>query len=76
MANQLETTQKKMERALNEALENASEIITKDYLSRLEQYEIIQPSEEDLDIDIAECGKLFRLTKFVINREEKGINNT
>ena len=59
-----------MEKTLNPALENASEIITREYLSRLESYEIAIPTEEDLDIDIAECGKLYRLTKLVTNNEE------
>ena len=70
MTNELELTQERMNHVLNDSLENASEIITKDYLSKLEHYRILEPSEEDLDIDISKCGKLYRLTKFVINREE------
>ena len=34
----------------------------------------LPPSEEDIDIDIAECGKFYKLTKFVINKEENFLN--
>jgi hypothetical protein len=70
MAGELRTTQNKMNAALDISLSNASEIITRDYLSRLETYEIKEPSAEDIDINIAECGKFYKLTKLVINREE------
>ena len=70
MGNEVSTAQKKMNTALNTAIEDASEIITRNYLSRLERYEIVKPTQEELDIDIAECGKLYRLTKLVINNEE------
>ena len=74
MPNELEVTQNKLNSALNGALNNAASIITKDYLGRLETYEILPPSEEDIDIDIAECGKFYKLTKFVINKEENFLN--
>lgn len=70
MAGELRTTQNKMNAALDISLSNASEIITRDYLNRLETYEIKEPSAEDIDINIAECGKFYKLTKLVINREE------
>lgn len=70
MANELEVTQKKLSTELNNSLDNAVEIITKNYLSRLEDYEIVIPSEEDVDINIAECGKFYRLSKLVVSREE------
>lgn len=70
MAGELRTTQNKMNAALDISLSNALEIITRDYLSRLETYEIKEPSAEDIDINIAECGKFYKLTKLVINREE------
>lgn len=70
MPNELEVTQQKLNNALNSSLTNASEIISKNYLERLEKYEIINPSEEDIDIDIAECGKFYKLTKLVVNSEE------
>ncbi len=70
MANELEITQKQMAGAMTAALDNAASIITKNYLERLETYRIIEPSEEDKDIDITSCGKFFRLSKLVINKEE------
>lgn len=70
MGNEITAVQTEMSRTLNTALENASEIITREYLGRLERYEIAKPTEEDLDIDIVECGKLYRLTKLVTNNEE------
>ena len=41
MPNELEVTQNKLNSALNGALNNAASIITKDYLGRLETYEIL-----------------------------------
>ena len=74
MANELEATQNKLNNALNDSLNNASSIITKDYLDRLDTYDIMQPSEEDIDIDIAECGRFYKLSKLVINKEENFLN--
>ena len=74
MANELEVTQTKLNNALNGSLNNASAIITKDYLDRLEAFEILPPSAEDTDIDIAECGKFYKLTKLVVNKEENFLN--
>ncbi len=74
MPNELEATQTKRNNALNGSLNNASAIITKDYLDRLEAYEIITPSTEDIDIDIAECGKFYKLSKLVVNQEENFLN--
>ena len=70
MASELEVTQKNLNDSLNDSLNNASAIITKNYLDRLETFEILQPSEEDIDIDIAECGKFYKLSKLVVNKEE------
>lgn len=74
MGNELEATQNKLNNALNSSLNNASAIITKDYLDKLERYDLVMPSEEDIDIDIAECGKFYKLTKLVLNREENFLN--
>lgn len=74
MANELEVTQTKLNNELNRSLNNASAIITKDYLERLETFEILPPSAEDVDIDIAECGKFYRLSKLVVNKEENFLN--
>ena len=70
MSTELETTQKNMSKVLGQAIDNATSIITKDYMDELQEYELIKPSEEDLDIDIAECGSFYKLSKFVINKEE------
>ncbi len=74
MKNDLEFTQTSLNDALNKSLNNASSIITKDYLDRLESFEILPPSQEDKDIDIAECGKFFKLSKLVVNKEENFLN--
>lgn len=74
MPNELEATRNRQSSALNSALANAASIITKNYLGRLEAFEIMDPSEEDIDIDIAECGSFYRLTKLVMNREENFLN--
>lgn len=70
MANEVDITQGKLNNTLNHALDNATAIITKDYLGMLEQYEILLPSEEDIDIEISDCGKFYRLEKLVLNQEE------
>lgn len=62
MANELEVTQTKLNNALNGSLNNASAIITKDYLDKLETFEVLNPSAEDTDIDIAQCGKFYKLS--------------
>ncbi len=70
MENELEKTQKQMTSAMTTSLDNATSIITKNYLDRLETYNLIKPSEEDKDIDITSCGKFFKLSKLVVNKEE------
>lgn len=70
MGNELENTQKQMTSAMTASLDNATSIITKNYLDRLETYNLIEPSEEDKDIDITSCGKFFKLSKLVVNKEE------
>ena len=74
MANELEATQRKLNHALDNSLNSAAAIITKDYLGSLEGYELVVPSEEDIDISIADCGKFYKLTKLVLNREENFLN--
>lgn len=51
MENEIKT-QVQMDEELGAALKNASAIITKDYLDKLESYEMVLPSHEDIDIDI------------------------
>lgn len=70
MANELEKSQRQLERNLMVSLDNAVSIVTKNYLDKLETYDLLRPSEEDLDIDISSCGKFFKLSKLVFNREE------
>ena len=74
MPNEIEVTQSKWNNELNDAINNASDIITRDYLEKLDTYEILKPSAEDVDIDIAECGKFYKLTKLVVNKEENFLN--
>lgn len=52
------------------ALENAVTIIQKNYLETLTELEVVEPSEEDLDVDIAQCGKFYKLTQLVVNKQE------
>ena len=74
MANEIEKTQKGMANALTASLDNAASIITKNYLDKLEVYDLIKPSEEDTDIEISSCGKFFKLSKLVLNKEENFLN--
>ena len=74
MANELEVTQTNLNNALNGSLNNASAIITKNYLDKLETFEILNPSAEDTDIDIAQCGKFYKLSKLAVNKEENFLN--
>ena len=43
-------------------------------MCKLETYEILPPSAEDVDIDIAECGRFYKLSKLVVNKEENFLN--
>lgn len=72
--NEVDRTQKSMGNELMVSLNNAISIITKDYLDKLEEYVLIKPSEEDIDIDISYCGKFFKLSKLVLNKEESFLN--
>lgn len=70
MAYEISKIRKEQQYALDRCLENAHAIITKEYLARLETYDIVKPSLEDLDVDIVECGRFYRLTRLVIDRKE------
>lgn len=63
--------QQKTDGTLESAIDNAFSIITKSYLDKLESYEIVKPSDEDVDIEPKEVGALYKLTKLVWNRDEK-----
>ena len=70
MLNEVDRAQKSIENNLMASIDNAASIITKNYLDKLETYDLIKPSEEDIDIDITYCGKFFKLSKLVLNKEE------
>lgn len=74
MLSEIQTTQNKLSRTLDSSLNNAAAIITKSYLDRLETYDIMRPSEEDIDVDIVMCGKFYKLTRLVLNKEENFLN--
>nr|MCR5214548.1 hypothetical protein [Eubacterium sp.] len=59
------TKQMEMDKTLIRSIDSASSIITKNYLDKLETYDIIPPSTEDLDIDPKEIGAFYKLTKLV-----------
>ena len=64
------TKQMEMDKNLIRSIDSASSIITKNYLDKLETYDIIPPSTEDLDIDPKEIGAFYKLTKLVWNKDE------
>ncbi len=64
------TAQAQLDKAFLRSIDDASSIITKSYLDKLESYEIIRPSEEDVDIDPKEVGAFYKLTKLVWNKDE------
>lgn len=70
MVNELQKIQKQMENTLIDSLDKATDIITKNYLDRLESLDLIKPSEEDRDIDIDSCVRFFKLSKLVVSKEE------
>ena len=70
MVNMLDKTQKQILDTMAGVLNNAEAIITKSYLDKLETYDLVEPVTEDTDIDIASCGKFFKLSKLIINKEE------
>jgi DNA helicase HerA-like ATPase len=47
--------------------------ITKDYLSQLKDYEIVEPSKELMGIDIKEYARIFKINKIVYNKDENMI---
>lgn len=74
MENQLRTTQAKLNQSLDHSLTHAVSIVTKDYLERLERYEIAEKTIEEMDIDVTECGKFYKISKLVRNKEENYLN--
>lgn len=70
MSNNIKNKQENMLKEMENSLGNATSIITRNYLAKLETYELRPTSEEDRDIDIVSCGKFFKLSKLVLNKEE------
>lgn len=63
-------TEQNVDKDLDLVLNRASSIITKDYLDRLAEFTIADPSKEERDVDVASCGRFYRLSKLVISKEE------
>lgn len=57
--------------ALNLALENAVSVVERGYLQQLDALPVVSPSSEILDIDAAKCGRFYRLTHLVYNKDEQ-----
>lgn len=73
MKNDVQVTQEKLQREIVTSLVNATSIITKNYLCDLgdnKKYELVKPSFDDIDIDVSICGKFYKLTKLIFNKEE------
>lgn len=70
MGNALEVVRTGLDKKLVRSIDNATSIITKNYLDKLESYKILSPSAMDTDIDVKEIGAFYKLTKLVWNREE------
>ena len=71
---ELANMQKKIAANLPQAIANAMSIVSKSYLQELDEYAIKELTAEEKDIDIADCGKFFRLSKLVMNKEENFLN--
>ena len=56
--------------ALNLALENAVSVVERSYLQQLDALSVVSPGSETLDIDAAKCGRFYRLTHLVYNKDE------
>lgn len=60
--------------SLNQQLDNAMNLanrfVTKNYMDQLEQYDILEPSFEDLDIDMTKDGQIYHLSKLVYSKDE------
>lgn len=74
MGNEIENLQARMNGTLTSALEDAASIVTRSYLDDLESYDLMKPSIDDADIDVAECGSFYKLTKLVLNKEENSLH--
>jgi len=59
---------------LSASIELAKDIITKDYLYKLEDYEVSEIPAELKSLDIAEYTRLYRFKKFVSDKKENTID--
>lgn len=57
--------------ALHLALDHAASVVERDYLQRLDCLPVVKPTSETLDIDAAKCGRFYRLTHLVYNKDER-----
>lgn len=70
MGYEVETTQRDLSKKFEHIWQDAKDLITKNYLSHLSKYQLIQPSQEDKSIDILKCGEFYRLHRLVRDPEE------
>ena len=70
MAGEVTARQNQLAEKAASALEQAAAVITKSYLQNLTQYDIVKPSIDEMEINIAKCGRFLRLTRLAENREE------
>lgn len=70
MEKKLDLIEKKLLAEIDQKLESAQLIVTKNYLEKLEMYDLEKPSTEVEDINVAKCGSFFRLSKLAINDKE------
>lgn len=74
MKEEINDIQNENNNKLNKAIDDAASVITKNYLSELEDYEIVNPSINELDIKDSKCEKFYKLSKLVYNKEENFLN--
>ena len=56
------------------SLDMAKDIITKDYLYKLEDFQVVEVPQELKDIDIAEYTRIYKFTKMVSDKKESVID--
>lgn len=56
--------------ALEQAINNAANIIRRDYLENLTSFTPVPPDSTVQDIDLSGCGKFYRISKLVHNKED------
>lgn len=56
------------------SLDLAKDIVTKDYLYKLGQYDVVEMSEDLRNIDISDYARIFKFTKMVSDKKESVID--